>query len=452
LTPIKIAKKLSIKVRFDPEKPWQFTMTKTKNKDTKLRWNFAMGLIHGMFFTGGQAFGNVNTILPVFLNNLTDSKILIGFSSTIMGNLGGIGSVLPQLFVANRLETNVHKRPLLRVAITIRALCWGLLSLITYLFAISHPNLVLFSLFLLLTVFTIMGGVAAIPFYDIWGKAIPSTLRGRFFGSRQLLGGILAIGSGLIAKYILGNINIPFPQNFSFLFFLAFIFMSISYLGLGSVKEPVEEVHKNHLSFQKFLKKAFGILKSDSNYRKFILVEILIGTSALALPFYVLYAKNVLEVRLELVGIFLAAQMLGSALSTFLWAHLSDFAGNKRVIQISALLALTVPLFAIIIPPAFSILFVLLFLFIGFFTAGYTIGKTNFLLDIAPQKDRPAYISLNGTLIFPVAIFPLIGGAIAQHMSYNLLFVITLLMVLAGFLLSLQLTEPRTALNGNECK
>ena len=140
-------------------------------------------------------------------DNFTDSKILIGFSSTIIGSLGGIGSVLPQLFVANRLETKVHKRPLLRVAITIRALCWGVLSLLTYLFAISHPNLVLLSLFLLLTVFTLMGGVAVTPFMDIWGKAIPSTLRGRFFGYRQLLGGILAIASGFIAKYVLANKN-----------------------------------------------------------------------------------------------------------------------------------------------------------------------------------------------------------------------------------------------------
>ena len=218
-----------------------------------------MGLIHGMFYSAGLAFGNANTILPVFLNNLTNSKMLIGFSSTIMGSLGGIGSVLPQLFVASRLETKVHKRPLLRIAITIRALCWGLLSLITYFFAISHPNLVLFSLFLLLTVFTFMGGVAAIPFYDIWGKAIPSTLRGRFFGSRQLLGGILAIGSGLVARHILGNKNILFPQNFSLLFFLAFIFMTVSYLGLGSVKEPAEEVHKTRLGFQKFL--SYGFLR-----------------------------------------------------------------------------------------------------------------------------------------------------------------------------------------------
>ena len=414
-----------------------------QGKDTKLKWNFAMGLIHGTFFTGGQAFGNPNTILPIFLNNFTNSKVLIGFSSTIMGSLGGIGSVLPQLFVASKLENKIHKRPVLRAAITIRALCWALLSLITYLFAISYPNLVIFSLFLLLTVFTFMGGVAAIPFYDIWGKAIPSTLRGRFFGYRQLLGGILAIGSGLIAKYILGNKGISFPQNFSLLFFLAFIFMGISYLGLGSVKEPIEEVHKTHLSFQEFLKKAFRILKSNRNYKNFLLVEIFVGASALSLPFYVLHAKDLLKTELGMVGFFLSAQMFGSVLSNLLWAYLSDFMGNKKIIQISALLALAVPLLAIMIPPGLSVLFMLLFLLVGFFTAGYTIGKTNFLLDIAPQKDRPTYISLNGTLTFPVAIFPLIGGTVAQHTSYNFLFIITILMVLAGFLLSLQLTEPR---------
>jgi len=105
-------------------------------------------------------------------------------------------------------------------------------------------------------------------------------------------------------------------------------------------------------------------------------VEIFIGASALALPFYVLYAKNMLKISLGMVGIFLAAQMLGSVLSNFLWAHLSDFVGNKRVLQVSALLALTVPLVAIIKIPNLSFLFILLFLLVGFFTAGYTIGKT----------------------------------------------------------------------------
>ncbi|MBA7686992.1 hypothetical protein ES703_95452 [subsurface metagenome] len=132
-----------------------------------------MGLIHGTFFTGGQAFGSPDTILPVFLHHFTSSKILVGLSSTLLGSLGGIGNVLPQLFVANRLETKVHKKPVLRTAITVRALCWGFLSLITLLIAESYPHLTVLSLFVFLLVFTIMGGVASIPFYDIWGKALP---------------------------------------------------------------------------------------------------------------------------------------------------------------------------------------------------------------------------------------------------------------------------------------
>ena len=94
----------------------------------------------------------------------------------MFGSLGGIAGILPQIFVASRLENKVYKRPVLRIAIIIRALCWGLLSLITYFFAIPYPNVTVFSLFFLLILFTFMGGVATIPFMDIWGKAIPSTL------------------------------------------------------------------------------------------------------------------------------------------------------------------------------------------------------------------------------------------------------------------------------------
>jgi len=409
----------------------------------KLKWNFTMGLLHGIFYTGGLAFSEPSTVLPVFLNNFTNSKTLIGLSSTIMSKFGGIGSILPQLFVASKLESKVHKKPVLTMAITIRALCWGLLALITYLFGRSHPLGIILALFFFLTLFTFMGGIAVVPFYDIWGKAIPSTLRGRFFGYRQLFGGILAIGSGFIVKGILSNKGIFFPNNYAFLFLFSFILIGISYLALGSVKEPIEEVHKRALSFREFMKKAYHILKFDNNYKLFLIVQILGGAMGLALPFYVLYAKDVLSVKLGMVGIFLSAQMLGSVLSNLLWAYLSDFIGNKKVIQISIFLGLMAPLIALLTPVKFSGLFIPLFALIGFSITGQAIGNTNFLLDIAPAKDRPTYVSLRGTLSLPVVVFPLIGGAIVQHISYNLLFTITILTVFVGLILSFGLSEPR---------
>ncbi len=403
-----------------------------------------MGIIHGIFFIGGQAFCNPNTILPIFLNYFTNSKTLIGLSSTLMGSLGGIGSVFPQLFVASKLENKIYKKPLLKFAITIRALSWGFLALTTYVFSNTYPSLMIFFLFFILILFTFMGGIAAVPFYDIWGKSLPSHLRGRFFGYRQLWGGILAIGSGFIAKIILGTDKIKFPINFVLLFFLVFIFLSISYIALGSVKEPTEKVYKNQLPFKDFLKKAFLIIKKNSNYKKFIMVEILAGTGGMALPFYILYLKDVLQIELGMVGILLSAQMLGSVLSNILWAHLSDFVGNKKVIQISTFAGLMVPIVALMTKFKNELLYLLLFAIIGFFIAGRTIGKTNYLLDIVPSRDRPIYISLTGTLLFPVSLFPLIGGLIAQCISYNMLFIITGIPILLGFILSFNLKEPRS--------
>ena len=403
-----------------------------------------MGIIHGIFFIGGQAFCNPNTILPIFLNHFTNSKTLIGLSSTLMGSLGGIGSVFPQLFVASKLENKIYKKPLLKFAITIRALSWGFLALTTYVFSNTYPSLTIFFLFFILILFTFMGGIAAVPFYDIWGKSLPSHLRGRFFGYRQLWGGVLAIGSGFIAKITLGTDKIKFPINFVLLFLFAFVLISISYIALGSVKEPVEKVYKNRLTFKDFLKKAFLIIKKNSNYKKFIMVEILAGAGAMALPFYILYLKDVLQIELGMVGILLSAQMLGSVLSNILWAHLSDFTGNKKVIQISTLAGLIVPFIAFVVRSQCESLYILLFVIIGFFIAGRTIGNTNYLLDIAPPKDRPTYISLTGTLTFPISIFPLIGGVIVQQISYKILFFITGTLMLFGFILSFGLKESRS--------
>ncbi len=402
-----------------------------------------MGLIHGIFFIGGQAFSNPDTIIPVFLNHFTDSKTLIGLSSTLLGSLGGIGSVLPQLFVARKLENKSHKKPLLKFAITIRALSWGFLALTTYLFAYKSAYLTILFLFFFLILFTFMGGIAAVSFYDIWGKSLPSHLRGRFFGHRQLWGGVLAIGSGLIAKIVLGSSKIVFPINFVLLFSFTFILVSVSYIALGSVKEPVEKVYEKQLSFKDFLRKAFTLIREDNNYRRFIVVQILVGGAALALPFYVLYARDVQEIELETVGLLLSAQMLGSVLSNILWAHLSDFVGNKRVIQISTLAGLIVPVIALFARSQSKSLFILMFVLIGFFISGRLIGKTNYLLDTATSKDRPTYISLTATLTFPISLFSLLGGVIVQHISYQILFTVTLIFMLSGFILSLRLIEPQ---------
>ena len=417
---------------------------KLSEKDGKLKWNFAMGLLHGMFFSGGMGFSNFNTILPIFINSLTNSKILIGlFASTIgvSGDFSRLGSILPQLFVASKLESKLHKKPLLVIAIIIRALSWGALA--GFVFFSNNSQLLLIFSFLFLTLFTFMGGVAAIPFMDIWGKAIPSHLRGRFFGYRQISGGILAVGAGLVAKQILSNKGIIFPKNFAFLFFLSFVLISFSYLALGSVKEPIEEVDKDPIKFGEFLGKAIIILKGDKNYQKFLLVRFLSGAGSLSLPFYVIYAKDILKISPGMVGLFISAQMVGGLLSNFLWAYISDYIGNRKVIQISLIASLLTPVAALLINPNLSFLFILVFVLIGFFINGEIIGYNNYLLDISPVRRRPTYIGLNSTFLAPTAFFPLIGGIMLKYTSFVHLFILTTLFIFTSFSLSFKLEESR---------
>jgi len=173
-------------------------------------------------------------------------------------------------------------------------------------------------------------------------------------------------------------------------------------------------------------------------------VQILSGAGALALPFYILYAKDILKIKLGMVGILLLAQMVGSVLSNLIWGYLADFAGSRKVIQISSFVGFMAPLIAFGISPSQPKSFLLLlFVLTGFFITGRQIAKSNFLLDIARAKKRPTYVAISGSVSIIVACFPLIGGIIVQNISYGFLFIITFVIVLVGFMLSLQLKESR---------
>jgi MFS family permease len=50
----------------------------------------------------------------------------------------------------------------------------------------------------------------------------------------------------------------------------------------------------------------------------------------------------------------------------------------------------------------------------------------NFVLDIAPAKDRSTYVGLANTLTGILVLAPILGGALLQLTSYGALFAIAL--------------------------
>lgn len=413
------------------------TSNHLSENDRHLHWNFVMGVIHGVFYKAGMAFSEPNMILPLFLNAFTKSKTLIG----LFGTLFQFSGAWPQLLTAQKVQSICRKKPLLIAMLSIRMASWGVLGLITYFYGARHPGWILVIFLVLLSIFYLAGGVAGIPFLDIIAKAIPIQMRGRFWGIRQFLGGILAIGAGLAVRWILASPGLPFPKNYAVLFLLSFAFIGISYLGLGSVREPENKNCPPAKTLSLFLKDAFQTLLGDKNFAKAIFTEILSGSLLLSLSFYVLYAKNILQVHPSMVGIFIAVQMLAGVLSNLVWGMLSDRIGNRSVIRGALLFHLSIPFFALVSRTPY--MYMLVFFSIGFYMNGASIGFTNFMLEVAPEEKRPLYISLRGTLVAIVSFFPLLGGIFIDLFSFRAIFMAVLIISIFANILASRLREPR---------
>src|SRR5512146_893063 len=61
-----------------------------------LRFNFTIGMLDGGFFGLGMGFASFSAIIPLFVNHLTSSALLIGLIPAIHN----IGWQLPQLLMA----------------------------------------------------------------------------------------------------------------------------------------------------------------------------------------------------------------------------------------------------------------------------------------------------------------------------------------------------------------
>ena len=415
-------------------------MNETSRLPEDTKFNFAMGVLHGVFYQAGLAFSSPTTVLPVFLNHFTGSLALIGVFSAIVT----AGGVLPQLFVAHRIQGRARAKPLLVTAIWTRAGAWAVLGAVTWIFAGSGALFTMASLLVLLLVFSIAGGVANVPFTNLWGKTLPVHLRGRFWGHRQLWGGLLAVGSGYLVRSVLGS-QIAFPRNYALLFLLSFLLMAFSYVALSSVREPEGTTSPERSSFRSYMTRAAQLLRRDRDFFRFLLTQGATMFFSFAMPFYVLYGKNRLLMPAEQVGLLISVQMAGAIASNLLWGWLSDRFGNRSVIRLTASATLLMPILALIAAQSGWVLLVAVFALSGVVISGSGIGFVNYVLEIAPEPHRPTYIALSGTLNGLFALLPIAGGWVVDVASYNAAFWISFGVALVALLLSLQLKCLRPA-------
>ncbi|HEA46994.1 MAG TPA: MFS transporter [bacterium] len=414
------------------------TLKEWKNKVLKNhKWNITITILDGAFFFFGLGFVSEITILPLFINKLTPYKSVVGLVTA----LWMFGFFAPQIISARLVEPLARKKRLVFLVGMGQRLPWLFLALATY-FLIREGSLVgLFIFFVLYGFYAFSGGFNFVPWLDLMGKILLPKRRGRVLGFNRFAGGILGIVGALIAGRILGHL--PFPNNFSLCFLLAFLMTSISLAAFSFYREPAYPVVKERMAWKVYFKGLGRILKKDKNYSYCLLANIILCFVALATPFYALYAIEKLGAPEGWIGIF-TALILGAQTITFvLWGYLGDRQGYKGVMVLAALFAGGAAVLALL---AGSIgLYLLVFVLLGFYMSAVMLGYMLIVLEFSPPEKRPTYIGLGHTILaLPLTIAPLLGGFLIDRIGYRFVFGLTALVAFVSLsILILVVKEPR---------
>jgi MFS family permease len=403
--------------------------------------SFILGVINGVLFNLAEATIGGTTVLPIFISQITASKVLIGLAGTMVG----AGLFMPQIIVANLVEHIKRKKPIYVWSGAVRVGAMWAIALLVALAGHSSSSFLLAGFFILFTAYCLAGGVANIPFMDIVAKTVPTERRGTFFGARMFFGGIAAALAGLLVKDVLASR--PFPAGFALLFIAAAAVVTAAVVSFSIVSEPVGPSRETRTPFGQFLRKGPLLLRNVKSYRMLFVVRILLGVWGMPLPFYILYAQEKLSLAPGSVGILLSIQMIGAFLSNLLWGHLSNHRGNRIVLILVSAVAIACPLVTILgvlcLPGPPIVAFGLAFFLIGVAWSGLSLGYTNYILDVSPVAERPTYLGFMNTFLSPVLLLAAVGGFIIERSSYEVLFVTAIVAAAGALVASLELEEPR---------
>jgi len=408
-------------------------------QERDVRWNFAVNLWDIIFIMLGLSFVSRETIMPVFISHLTDSKLAIGLIPAIYS----LGTSLPQLLVANFSERLRYKKPfVMLIGGAGERGGYLLMGLSIWLFAESAPKLALVLFFVFLAFSAFAMGIGTPAWFDMIAKVIPIRRRGVWSGVGHGMGAFIAIAGAYLVGYILEAF--AYPQNFVILFMVAFAIMMVSWGGLALTREPPSNLIKPRVPLISYLKQLPLLLRRDHNYARFLFSRTVAVLGTMASGFYMVYGIERFQVAGATVGFLTAVLVASQALFGLIWGVAADRWGHKIVLAGGALAIMLAAVSAwwATGPGWLTLVFFLL----GAAIAAELTSSLNIILEFCAPEDRPTYIGLTNTLLAPtMALAPILGGWLATLTNgYGTLFLAAALCAgLGASLLLLWVREPR---------
>jgi len=403
--------------------------------------NYIYLILEGILFDVGFVFFDPTTILPLLMERLTGSSLLVGLLAMVRYLGAGIFSLL----AGNWNRALKFKRPfLIKYSFLTRLPIW-LLGF--YLIFFQNDNVILVGLFIILIQLLFWAGDGALStaWIDVVGKTINPYQRGKFFSVRQISSGLIAIFAGFAIKYILSLETLAFPLNYGLIISISALIYTISVFMFFGIEEGPSEV-KEKEDIAELLKNVLFYFKNNKAFSKSMLVLGFSMLSSISLPFYIVFAKNTFNIQDSTVGIFIIVQTVGKILGGLVYGVVGDRFGHHKSMLIYSICTTSVPIIAIltgfIITDYVIIFYSILYFMLGFYVNGWPIFF-NYMIDAVNTKDRSLYAGLVNVVKIPASLAPFVGGVLVSLWGYLPMFILALLFAAVGLYFALHLPNMR---------
>jgi MFS family permease len=379
------------------------------------RFNVFAGVLDGGFFGFALGFASFFTVVPLFVNTLTSSAILIG----LIPALHIIGWQLPQLFTAGYVSRLKHYKPMVLLMTLQERVPFLALAVLAWFSHSLNPTLVLVLVFILLAVRGLGGGLTATAWQSMIAKIIAPRHRGKFFGLQSAAANLFASAGALGAGIVL--VRVESPANFALCFFIASVSMGISWFFLSLVRESNHTVQTTSAHTSSILKQAGHVLGRDKNFSWFVIARTFSQFATMASAFYTIYAVRMFNMSAETAGVMTSVLFITQVIANPIMGALGDRVGHRSILILGTLSALSAALLAWIAPALEW--FFLVFILTGITGVALWTTSIAMTLEFGTENDRPVYVGLANTLIAPATIAaPIIGGAVADTFGFGMTF------------------------------
>ncbi|QPH52858.1 MFS transporter [Pontivivens ytuae] len=376
-------------------------------------------------------------------DGLIDPKLVLSWLLTSLGAptlYAGLlvpvreaGALLPQIFTAGPIASRARRKWVWAAGAAGQGICAGgmVVAALTLSGAAAGATIVA-----LLAALALSRSICSVAYKDVLGKTAPQHARGTATGlaGSVAAGGTILYGlllsAGIFDKQVLVICGIALAAGLWLLAGALFTTLAEE-ANPGEGGTPRETLAKLPLIWQE---RALG---------RFILVRGLLTATALAPPFMVTLGTSGAGESFGALGLLVLASAGAALVSGWVWGRLSDRSSRKVLIYaglaaavtlgLTTALALSGPLGMVTLP---ALLFGLMLAY-----QGVRVGRSTYLVDLAPEEQRTLYTALSNTVIGVILIAGAGFGILAQFAGAATVIAIMAAMSAGGALLALTLEE-----------